>query len=182
MTDPPDQLSAPIEAALRQYAGLVQGVGRRHGLDASDLDEVMQEVRIRLWRALGAGERIEQMRPLYVRRAAVSAAIDVIRRHRGRKEEPMALDEMRILAPQSRDRPDTTTERGELGQMLARAIETLGATRQPVVRMYLAGYSSDEIAQVLGWTEAKARNLLYRGLTDLRGKLLAGGLTLEAMG
>ena len=31
--------------------------------------------------------------------------------------------------------------------------------------------SLGEIAEIMGWTEAKARNLVYRGLGDLRARL-----------
>jgi DNA-directed RNA polymerase specialized sigma24 family protein len=41
--------------------------------------------------------------------------------------------------------------------------------------MYLAGFERDEIADLLGWSEAKTRNLLYRGLADLRESLQSWG-------
>ena len=50
-----------------------------------------------------------------------------------------------------------------------------------VVRMHLAGYPREEIATSLGWTEAKTRNLLYRGLDDLREALRARGIGPEGM-
>jgi RNA polymerase sigma-70 factor (ECF subfamily) len=46
--------------------------------------------------------------------------------------------------------------------------------------MYLAGYSREEVATVTGWSEAKTRNLLYRGLGDLRERLKEMGITCEA--
>jgi RNA polymerase sigma-70 factor (ECF subfamily) len=42
--------------------------------------------------------------------------------------------------------------------------------------MHLAGYERHEIAELLGWTEAKTRNLLYRGLADLRQVLDSWGI------
>ena len=42
--------------------------------------------------------------------------------------------------------------------------------------MYLAGHPREEISSLLGWSEAKTRNLLYRGLADLRGCLTAQGI------
>jgi RNA polymerase sigma-70 factor (ECF subfamily) len=57
-----------------------------------------------------------------------------------------------------------------------RAIEAIAAARRPVVRMHLAGYPREEIAGLLGWTEAKTRNRLYRGLADLRERLAAEGV------
>ena len=40
---------------------MVRQVGRRYRLDESDLDEVMQEVRIRLWRSQGTSEQIGEV-------------------------------------------------------------------------------------------------------------------------
>ena len=42
--------------------------------------------------------------------------------------------------------------------------------------MYLAGYPREEIAELMGWTEGKTRNLLYRGLADLRARLTELGI------
>ena len=62
---------------------------------------------------------------------------------------------------------------------VAQAIETIPASRRPVVRMYLTGYPREEIADLMGWTEGKTRNLLYRGLADLRERLTEMGVGWE---
>lgn len=184
MTPPPDHLSPALEATLARYAGLIRQVSQRHGLAGLDVDEVMQAVRIRLWRALGDSERISELKPFYVRQAAMSAALDMIRQRRARREEPMlesSAPGIGLVA--SRDAgPNELVEQSEVEEMVGRAIEALPPRRQPVVRMYLAGYNSAEIAGVFGWSEPKARNLLYRGLAELRDSLLAAGLTPEAQG
>jgi hypothetical protein len=59
MTDPTD-LSAPLERLVSRFARMVRQVGRGRGLADPDLDELLQEVRIRLWRARGGpGQTIE---------------------------------------------------------------------------------------------------------------------------
>ena len=64
----------------------------------------------------------------------------------------------------------------EVATHVGEAIETLALSRRTVVRLYLAGYDREEIATMLDWSEAKTRNLLYRGLTDLRARLRALGV------
>ncbi len=59
---------------------------------------------------------------------------------------------------------------------MARAVEARAGSRRVVVRLYLAGYKREEIAEMLGWSEPKTRNLLYRGLADLRGALERAGV------
>ena len=41
-----DELSAALEAVVSRFAKMVRSVGARHRLSESDLDEVVQEVRI----------------------------------------------------------------------------------------------------------------------------------------
>ena len=88
MRSPPDQLSAAIEAVVADFAGMVRRIGWRHRLSDAELDEVMQEVRIRLWRAHlegeGASEQIARVPASYVYKTAMSAALDLARRRRRR--------------------------------------------------------------------------------------------------
>ena len=71
--------------------------------------------------------------------------------------------------------PDQVLAESETAEQVERAIQSIHASRRAVVRMHLMGHSREEIAQLLGWTEAKTRNLLYRGLADVRERLVAEG-------
>jgi RNA polymerase sigma-70 factor (ECF subfamily) len=109
---------------------------------------------------------------------ATTAALDLVRRRRARPA--LSLDEE--VAP--RDEPadsvqpaDVRLEAGELSEIVDRAIEEITQSRRLIVRLYLAGYERDEAATLLGWSEAKTRNLLYRGLTELRERLIARGVS-----
>jgi RNA polymerase sigma-70 factor (ECF subfamily) len=157
---------------------MVRQVGRRYRLDEDGVDEVMQEVRIRLWRARGTSEQVGATNTSYVYRTASSAALDVLRRRRSRQAERHdTIDEgpVAVLAAPNPD-PHGILEGSEMADRVNRAIEAIAAARRPVVRMHLAGYPREEIAGLLGWTEAKTRNLLYRGLADLRERLAAEGV------
>ena len=68
-------------------------------------------------------------------------------------------------------------ETHDLEAQVISALEALPLSRRTAVRMYLSGYDREEIADLLGWTEAKTRNLLYRGLDYLRGRLNKMGIT-----
>jgi RNA polymerase sigma factor (sigma-70 family) len=176
---PIDAVSAALDTIITRYAAMMRRVGFRHGLAEADVEEVMQDVRLRLWRAQSA-EQIRGVSTSYVYRTAVSAALDLIRRRRARaREEPMTdvAGEAQLAAT---ERASDPLEAEELLRQVEHAIEAIAATRRPVVRMYLAGYDRAEIAQLLGWTEAKTRNLLYRGLSDLRTLLNVAGVGPEA--
>jgi RNA polymerase sigma-70 factor (ECF subfamily) len=115
-----------------------------------------------------------------VYRTAVPAALDLFRRRRARREDRMAPLEDAEGAAVASPGPESDAGARELATQVDRAIETVPASRRPVLRMYLAGYSKDEIAELMGWSEAKVRNLLYRGLADLRDRLAALGIAERA--
>jgi RNA polymerase sigma-70 factor (ECF subfamily) len=178
----PDTLSPALEAVMTRFRAMVRGVGWRHGLSEQELDELMQDVRLRLWRARGTSEQITGAPASYVYRTAITAALDLIRARRGAREEPIdmtrASGEARLAAPGG---PADGLEADELAAQVGRAVGEITPSRRPVLRMYLAGYDREEIAQLLGWSEAKTRNLLYRGLADLRALLAARGIGPEAV-
>jgi RNA polymerase sigma-70 factor (ECF subfamily) len=114
-----------------------------------------------------------------VYRVAASAAIDLLRRRRARgAEQTVTLEEAGDQVAQGSD-ATRSVEQSELAAQLAKAIEAITPSRRPVLRMYLAGYSREEVAAMMGWSEAKARNLLYRGLADLRERLTEMGISWE---
>jgi RNA polymerase sigma-70 factor (ECF subfamily) len=180
MPTEPDRLSPALDQVFDNFAGVLRHVSSRFRFTGSDVDELLQEVRIRLWRAHARdGEGSEQIVAIpasYLHRTALSAAIDLLRRRRARRVDQMVpLEDGPIDLPE-RHSPETDFEGAELAEQVERAIETLPASRRPVVRMHLMGHSRDEIARLLGWTDAKTRNLLYRGLADLRERLVAQGV------
>jgi RNA polymerase sigma factor (sigma-70 family) len=179
MPESEQHLSLALEAAVARFGNMVRQVGRRYRLDESGLDEVMQEVRIRLWRARGTSEQVGETNTSYVYRTASSAALDVLRRRRARQAERHdRIDGDDAVATLTASNPDphAALEGSELADRVARAIDEIPASRRPAVRMHLAGYPRQEIATLMGWTEAKTRNLLYRGLADLRERLTAEGI------
>src|ERR1700675_3385004 len=89
-----DSSSPAIEAAVVRWGGLIRRAALRHGLAGADIEEVVQDLRIRMWRAL---ERPSENNPTdsasYVYRAAMSAALDLLRRRRsGPLGRPVALE------------------------------------------------------------------------------------------
>lgn len=176
-----DFTSSALERLVARFGGLLRQVGRRRGLTEADAGELCQEVRIRLWHALASGERIAGAPASYVYRTAMSAALDMIRRRRARREESLedrhegsadAVLAGIATAPEC----ERALEEQELAERVAQQVNALAEPRAVAVRMYLAGYNHREIAGLLRWTEAKARNLLYRGLAELRKKLTAAGI------
>ena len=164
---------------MTKFAGLVRGVGWRHRLSEAEVHELLQQVRIRLWQAQGTSEQISRVSASYVYRTAVSAVLDMMRRRRAQRTEQMLTIEDGMVATAAAD-PERDLESSELIAQVTRAVDSIPLSRRAVVRMYLAGHPREEIADLLGWSEAKTRNLLYRGLGDLRARLTEQGIGSEA--
>ena len=170
-----DKFSAAIEAALARLGRLVRAAGARHGVGDDETGELMQDVRIRLWRAHTDSEEISRLPTSYVYRTATTAALDFIRKRRRNETREPSLDSAPTAALVSRTSADHDVLESDLGAAILRELDTMVEARRVVVRMHLSGYEREEIISILGWSDAKVRNLLYRGLQDLRERLTRAG-------
>ncbi len=80
MTPPRDSISEELESLVTRFARFASRIAHDRGLHHEDIDELLQELRVRFWRARKDGLR--DLSANYVRRDAVSAALDIIRRRR----------------------------------------------------------------------------------------------------
>ena len=166
-----EQYGAFLRSAIARYCPRDLGL---------QLDEIEQDARIRLWRALQREREIDDP-PSYLYRIAASTTIDAVRRVRARRELSLApaenedTESPQLLA--CTPSPDRVAACAELRTKIETALAPLAANRRRAVGLYLQGFTSAEIADLLGWSEAKARNLLYRGLRDLRRGLRCLGVT-----
>jgi RNA polymerase sigma-70 factor (ECF subfamily) len=166
-----DAGSATIEQLVARWVGIIRSAAARYHLAGSDLDELMQDTRIRLWRMLEREGAAASVSPGYVYRAAVSAAIDLVRRSRAQHTKHNVT--LELVQDQLADAGSAGIgEEREILDKLERALQDIPVARRPAVRLHLDGRHLDEIAQIMGWSRAKARNLLYRGLADLRESLI----------
>jgi len=172
---PPDdrQLSLLLDEIVRRFSGSIRATGARYRLPPSDIGEAEQEVRIRLWRVCGNPENITKLSASYLQRVVTTAILDLLRRRR-RAAMHDPVEDLPLPAPGPG--PDADAEAASLGIVVQAGVNSLGLSRRTVVKLHLEGFRRDEIEALLGWSEAKTRNLLYRGLSDLRGYLVARGI------
>jgi RNA polymerase sigma-70 factor (ECF subfamily) len=176
----PSDVSVALDRIVNRFSSLMRRIGRGYRLPDDAIDEAIQDVRIRLWRALATVPDIQRVPATYIHRTTVSAMLDLLRRRAARRETATVSIEGRVtLIPPSSVSSDAGVAQHDVELEVSNAIGTIPETRRAVVRMNLAGYSREEIASLLGWSEAKTRNLLYRGLDDLRQALRARGMGWE---
>jgi len=146
-------------------------------------NDIQQEARLQLWRAIESEREISHPGS-YIYRIAISVTIKAIHRAKARREEQLSLaelddepcGELNSLATDPNKSPEALAEGRELMTKIELALSRLPENRRLAVGLYLKGMTTEEISELLGWTEAKARNLAYRGLKDLRGQLRAEGI------
>jgi RNA polymerase sigma factor (sigma-70 family) len=182
------EIEAEFNAILEKYgAFLRQTIARVCPKDLGiQFDDLEQEARLRLWRAIEA-EREINFHGSYIYKIVVSVTINAIRRAKALREEQLRLAEdgededaaeVRPIIPAdgAENSPEAQAEREELLRKVEEAMARLSEGRRLAVGLHLKGMTTDEIADLMGWSEPKARNLVYRGLKDLRGKLRSAGI------
>lgn len=156
-------------ALVKRYESLIRSAIRRHcpAELALDQDDIAQEVRLRLWKAIEGEKKIANPTS-YLYRVAASATIDAIRAARVRRRD--AHESLSGNEENPCGETDTV-DRAELRRRITAALQRLAPNRRRAVQLHLQGMTTDEVAVVAGWTEPKARNLVYRGLAELRAIL-----------
>lgn len=142
-------------------------------------DEVEQEARIRLWRAV-RDERDIKEPASYLYRIAAAAAIDAVRRVRARRESQVDEADENVFGSGTvrafTRSPEQLVGDRQLASQVRAALARLPENRRRAVALHLRGFTTAEIGRLLGWSEPKARNLAYRGLQDLREDLKTNGI------
>lgn len=157
----------------RRYARLIRSaVARVSGAEAARIgDDVEQRVLLQLYRQL-TGEQEIHHPASYLYRAAVRETVRVLRGELRADRSREAAAEL----PRAEPGPERRLASRELRQQMAAALATLTADRQRAVRAHLAGFEVAEIMAMNGWTYNRARNLVARGMADLRLALRARGV------
>lgn len=177
--DSPD-FSADLNDLVDRFSRFSRRIASRHGLDATEVDEVLQDLRIRLWRAAASPGGVRFPNSSYVYKTVVSASLDAVRRRRTQHARAVDLEavspgDVAVAAP-----VEARLDGVALASLVHEELDRLGSTRRQAVQLYLSGHDRFDIARVTGWSLARARNLLYRGLADLRRALVTRGVVPRA--
>jgi RNA polymerase sigma factor (sigma-70 family) len=182
------KIEAEFNAIIEKYgAYLRQTIARICPKDLGiQFEDIEQEARLRLWRAIEA-EREINFHGSYIYKIVVSVTITAIQRAKARREEQLRLAEdddnegaadVRIttLTAGAENSPEAQAEREELLRKVEEVMARLPENRRLAIGLHLNGLTTDEIADLMGWSEPKARNLVYRGLKGLRKELRDAGI------
>ena len=159
-----------FEKVFQLHNKLVFRAAYRVTGNASDAEDVMQTVFLRLLkkeRALNLGENPGG----YLHRAAVNAALDLLRSRRSSRNVP--LDEVssrmpKDLAPDPEDRRHAS----EIREWLRRAVANLNSTAAEMfVLRYFEGFGNQEIARIMGTSQGTVAVTLHRTRSRLQEEI-----------
>jgi len=153
----PDEL----ERSFRAHHGLVFRTAYRITGNADDAEDVLQTVFLRLLRRSEGAEGVKSEES-YLRRAAVNAALDILR---SRKSNPTV--ELMDLPGEPSHRETT-----ELRRVLAQALAKLEPRSAEVFTLrFLEGFTNPEIATMLGISGVLVAVIVHRTRRQLRKEL-----------
>ncbi|HVQ29264.1 MAG TPA: sigma-70 family RNA polymerase sigma factor, partial [Vicinamibacteria bacterium] len=164
-----------FEALVRQYGRLITAVVARVGgaRAAGARDDVAQEVLLALWKRLEREQTME-VGSSYVYKAAVRETVRALRREGSKRQE--TLDENTAPPNSPASGPFEHLAESERGARIEACLGSLPLERERAVRAHLRGFEIGEIMGLYGWPYQKARNLVARGMTDLRRLLREQGI------
>jgi len=150
-----------FDRVFRAYHGLVFRTAYRITGNAADAEDVSQTVFLRLYRREDQGEVLENEES-YLRRAAINAALDVIRARQAER----TVELVDLPAEPAHDDPR------ELRQALGRALAQLKPRSAEIFAMrFLEGFSNPQIARMLGISQVLVAVLVHRTRQQLRKEL-----------
>jgi RNA polymerase sigma-70 factor (ECF subfamily) len=155
------------------HADHVFGALRRFGLDASEADEVAQEVFLRAWRGLARFEERAQFSTWVYRIAFNEAQRRLSRRAPPSVEVDQDRDDPVVALPEAAHLgPEAQALDHEFQHALEQALGQLPhELRAAVVLRDIEGLSTEEAAQVVGARQLAFKSRLHRGRMQLRALL-----------
>jgi len=155
-----------LEQAFRAHHSLVFRTAYRITGNAGDAEDALQTVFLRLLRRGRNADPLENTES-YLRRAAINAALDVVRSRIAERSVPLP-DETSGLTPMA---PAQTDVSG-LRQALTRAMARLKPRQAEIFALrFLEGLSNRQIAQTLGISQVLVAVTVHRTRQQLRKEL-----------
>jgi RNA polymerase sigma-70 factor, ECF subfamily len=152
------QTALDVEQAFEQYHAMVFRAAYRIAGNASDAEDVLQTVFLRLVRRTGESAAVEHISS-YLHRAAVNAALDLMRSRQAAPSVP--LEEMPL--PSSQPAPDREAASGEIREWLRKTVARLSPRAAEIFALrFYEGKENSEIARIIGASEGTVAVTLSR--------------------
>lgn len=157
-----------LEALLARFTNFIRAniqkfEVQRFGIDP---DDIAQEVRIKIWKLIESEKNVVCY-AAYIKKIVDTVVIDQLRLLR-KDERLYRIEKQKQVAEQLNGYRPEVLRNALMKEAVGKAVESLIESRRNVVKLYLFDLSIEEISRFYGWSLHKTRNLLYRGLADLK--------------
>lgn len=172
-----------IDKAIHEYSFLIRAAIRKTSpqIDESQMDDIEQEVKIKIWKEILKSEKKILNLGSYIWKVTYTTTCRIMKTVS--TERKMAWSQSGESqhhaeeASQDQDpSPSHRLEKKEIMEIIRDTIDSLIESRRAVLKLYLMGMDQMEISEFFGWSEDKVRNLISRGLADLRNAIRERGL------
>lgn len=167
-----------LEMIFQQHNKLVFHAAYRITGNAMDAEDVLQTVFMRLARREG-GPSLAGSPAGYLHRAAVNAALDVVRSRKSARTSHLE-DAEATLQDDRVAGPERSSENREVRERVRQALADMNPKTAEVFSLrYFEGYGNNEIAAMLGTSRSTVAVMLHRARNRLKEEIsdLAGGMS-----
>lgn len=156
-----------MEQIFREHASRVMSAAYRVTGSAQDAEDVLQTVFMRLVRREGTVQ-LEGNPAAYLHRAAVNAAVDLVRSRKASRATPLEDAAGSLAAPET-GAADRKLASGELRDEVRKALASLSPrASETFVLRYFEGYDNHEIARMQGSSRSTVAVILHRARQRVR--------------
>jgi RNA polymerase sigma-70 factor, ECF subfamily len=157
-----------FETLVSLHERRVLRLAQRLLLNRESARDAAQEVFIRLHKKLGSVADDKELGP-WLYRTTVNICIDFMRR----TKDELPIDLLPDFSHDSDD-PERSAAREEQGQLVLKALKKLSQKeRQAIVLRDLEGYSTAEVAKLLGSSETTVRSQISSGRVKMKDYLVS---------
>jgi RNA polymerase sigma-70 factor (ECF subfamily) len=166
----PRSKAEELEMIYRDHHKQVFQAAYRVTGNATDAEDVMQTIFVRLLRR-DRGKALSQSPSGYLHRAAVNAALDVLRSRKSARAT--ALDDVEpVLAESPQKSPERIEGDRRIRERVREALTKLNPKTAEVFALrYFEGYGNNEIARMLGTSRSTVAVMLHRARNRLKDEI-----------
>src|SRR6201994_1749837 len=159
--DPAKLPEAELERIFREHHAMVFRAAYRVTGNADDAEDVLQTVFLRMVKRDAGSQAVDNM-PSFLHRAAVNAALDLVRTRQNIRNIP--LDELEpVLSEPAHRNPDRIQHSGEIREWLRGALARLNPRIAEMFALrFFEGKDNPEIARLLNTTPGTVAVTLSR--------------------
>jgi len=171
----PESIESILEALAPHLRSELNCLG--YSAHSPDGDDLLQEIRIRIWKALKDREGEIQYLNAYVKKVVFSVFINEVNRLRRERQLISVAENRQRLENEGKE--DCSGSDEVLKKIIVESLTALRGAKRRVIELRLEGFTLAEIAQLNDWSISMTCNNYYRGIKELKHGLANKGIYYE---